>query len=1606
MQRKPISTTVKNIVSIWQEMLPFAKVGADDNFFELGGNSILAQKTVAILKDQYQIVLPIKSLYRFATANKIALFLNGDLVERLPKYTKKSLDEQHNHKDVAIIGLKVKFPGANSVEEFWNILTEGKETTTFFNKEELDVNLPNELINDSDYVAARGIIEKPVDFDADFFGISHKIAEIMDPQHRTFLELSRNLLETTGYLPKVYNGVVGIYAGCGNNTYYLNNVLSNPDKINAVGQLNANTVSDKDYISTRTAFQLNLDGPAVGVFSACSTSLLAIAEAVSSIRANQCDVAIAGGVSITFPVNSGHVYQEGAMLSKDGHCRSFDADATGTVFSDGAGAVLLKSLAEAEKDGDYIYAVIKGVGTSNDGGEKGSFTSPSAQGQANAIAKAIDDAQIQASDLSYIEAHGTATPIGDPIEIEGLSLAFGASNNKQYCAIGSVKSNFGHLTHAAGAAGLIKTALALNHKVIPPSIHYNRPNPNINFEETPFYVNHQLQTWDKANKLAGVSSFGVGGTNVHVILQDYQNKALTLGEQKPCLISWSAKSQKSGDEYGQLLAQHSNKTDFPIENIAYTLQKTRENFDYRYFTIAENTTQLALNINQNNAVFTQHLKEVNSEITFLFPGQGAQYAGMGKALYAQYPVFRQHLDECAHLISAQLNEDFLNILFSDTGTDLLNNTYYTQPALFAIEYALAKLWMSFGIKPAYFIGHSVGEFVAAHLAGIFSLADGIKLITTRANVVSEQPKGAMLSIKAPLQKIKEILTEGISIAAINTNESIVVAGETSKINEFTDKLSNIGVASKLLQTSHAFHSHMMDNAVEPFKAVFANIKLSIPKTPIVSTVTGNWLKDTEATDVNYWAAHLRNTVNFAAAVTKINHELNTTLIEVGPGSALAAFAKQLGAQKVVAGLQNLTNNPNEHVNFLNCLGKAWLAGVSIDFDALYKQKLSLDLSLANYAYDKKTYFIAPGAKAVSKATPLKEKEAPIESEAINATSTVEENQLNHIKKILQEASGVDLSSSDLNSNFIELGLDSLLLTQVAMNLKKEFNLPITFRMLSNELASLNLLNQYIQQNKTTPNQAQLSLVKDKTPSTADLSEKELEELKKPFGATPKIDRSKGQLTDIQMNFLRDFIIRYNKKTQKSKDFTQDNRKHMSDPRVVSGFKPLTKEMVYSLVIEKSKGCLLWDLDGNEYIDALNGFGSNLLGNQPDFLLDAIKKQMDKGYEIGPQSPLSATVARLMCDFTKFDRAALCNTGSEAVLGAMRIARTHTGRNLVVSFSGSYHGINDEVLIRGTKNLKTFPAASGIMPQAVQNMIVLDYGTEESLKIITEYANDIAAVLVEPVQSRRPEFRPIEYLKQLRKLTEEKEIVLIFDEVITGFRSHPGGAQALFNIKADIAAYGKVFGGGMPIGAICGKRHLMDALDGGFWQYGDDSMPEIGVTYFAGTFVRHPLALAAAEASLNHFKAEGPALQENLNKNTDYLVAALNNICKRKRIPVYIAHFSSLWKIKFEEEYPFYEIIFALMREKGIHIWDGFPCFLTTAHTQKDIDRIIDVFNESVDDLLAVNLIPVKKPQITDHILYQEAPVKNAQLGLDENGNPAWFIPSEENESEYLKIEYL
>ncbi|GAA0717915.1 amino acid adenylation domain-containing protein [Dokdonella soli] len=1682
----PVGATESRICALFADLVGVDRVGRDDNFFDLGGNSLLAVKAVAALDAQRE-ALSITDFFRAPTPSAIAMTLEHGADRTVADSRLARRGRADTAEPIAIIAMAGRFPGAADVETFWRNLCDGQESITFFAPDQIDPGVPRELRDDPAYVRARGVLDGVEDFDAAFFGITPREADLMDPQQRIFLELCWECLERAGHVPDAHAEPVGVFAGMYNATYWQRHVSQHPELVEKLGEFQVMLGNEKDYIATRVAHKLNLTGPAISVHTACSTSLVAICQAADALRAGQCAMALAGGASLTCPPRSGYLYQDGAMLSPDGHTRAFAADAQGTLFSDGAAVVLLKRLADALADGDPVYAVVRGGAVNNDGGVKASFTAPSSAGQAAVIAMALDAAGVDARSISYVEAHGTATPLGDPIEIEGLTTAFRRSTNATgFCAIGSLKSNVGHLVIAAGAAGVIKTAFALAERRLPPTLHVGATNPVIDFAHSPFVVNRELREWrdDTGPLRAGVSSFGVGGTNAHVILEQAPSSVVSEPAAGPQLLPLSARTPRALAAAAQRLGAHlAAEPGINLADVAWTLAHGRKAFAQRTAIVAADVEDAIRQLGEAGP--TLRATEAQAAgVVFMFPGQGAQYAGMGRALHASEPVFRNALDACAEILAGELGFDLRERLFADT-TDELRETALTQPATFAIEYALAQLWIAAGIRPAALIGHSVGEFVAAVLAGVMGLDDALRLVARRGQLMQALPPGAMLSVRLDAERLGARLPASLALAAENAPGACVVAGEIADIETFRIALEADGIACRPLRTSHAFHSSMMEPVLAPFRAEVARVALAAPSIPIASTLTGALLEAAEATSPDYWTRHLRGTVRFARALaTLLERDAGSILLEVGPRATLATLARQQGTRPRHAIASLADTSVGERCAWLGAAGQLWCAGASFDFGPLDRRAHKRRVRLPTYPFERKRHWVEATPTATLPVPlptfvppPIPElpmaPAAPAASPSANAADR-RPRLLAQLKNLIEDVAGVEVGDADPAANFIELGLDSLALTQVALQLSKSFGLKLTFRQLMEDLSSLEglamhidrelppdappsaasaaaptapampsailpvavpggLVQQVIQQQMLIMQQ-QLALLGGAgpaitpapvgvpvapaapiaaalpiaTPAPAQDDEAALAhttyDVKKAFGAIARIHSTKTDLTDRQRARLDAFMRRYIARTQKSKDYTSEHRPHLADPRVVNGFRPLLKEIIYQIVIGRSKGAHLWDLDGNEYVDALSGFGMNLFGWQPDFVLDAVRRQLDLGYEIGPQHPLAGEVARLICEVTGFDRAGLCNTGSEAVMGTIRIARTVTGRSTLVIFSGAYHGIFDEVIVRGTKKLRSVPAAPGILRNTAENVLVLDYGTPETLAIIRERAHEIAAVLVEPVQSRRPDFQPREFLHELREITREAGALLIFDEVVTGFRAHPRGAQHVLGVDADLASYGKVVGGGFPIGVIAGKRDYMDALDGGQWQFGDDSHPTVGVTYFAGTFVRHPLALAAAKAVLGHLKHEGPALQERLNTRTAKLAAELNAHCAEVGAPVTIAHFASIWKIAFSEDHPLQDLLFAMMRSRGIHILDNFPCFFTTMHSESDFTAIAQAFKESIAELQEAEFLPRRAIAQSRAFDAAKPPLPGARLGKDADGNPAWFVPNPDAPGKYRRID--
>lgn len=883
---------------------------------------------------------------------------------------------------IAIVGMSGRFPGARDISAFWKNLRDGIESIRDLTEAELRANgaTAGDLSN-PDYVKRASILEDVAMFDAGFFGFSPKDASIMDPQHRHFLECAWEAFEDAGHPPRSFDGAIGVFAGSGLNSYLIYNLLANRRLRESAGLFQLKqTGNDKDVLATRLSYQFDLRGPSVNIQTACSTSLVAVHMACQSLLNFECDMALAGGVTIEIPHGLGYVYREGEILSRDGHCRSFDASSSGTVFASGLGIVVLRRMEDALRDRDQIRAVILGSAINNDGARKVGYLAPSVEGQAEVIREAQAFAGVNADDISYVETHGTGTVVGDPIEVRALSQAFRENTQRSgYCAIGSLKSNVGHLDAAAGVAGLIKTVLSLQNRQLPASLHFRKANSHIHFENSPFYVNDKLKDWGvvgTAPRRAGITSLGIGGTNAHVILEEAALPARSEDAPHELLVV-SAKSAAAADQAAANLASHlRSHPELGLADVAYTLQSGREGFAHRRAIVAKDAADAAeqLGASPVRGIVSGQISSTPPRVVFLFSGQGSQYVDMGKALYESEKVFRESLDACANQLRAESGIDLLQHLYPGGGeresaAGKLSQTWLTQPALFSVEYSLARWWKAQGIEPVAMIGHSIGEYVAACLAGVFSLKDALSIVAARGRLIYELPAGAMLAVMAPAAEVK--LDGQLSFAALNHPRQCVVSGPAPAIEALERDLSSRSIGTRRPITSHAFHSSMMDPILKTFEEKLRSIEMRRPGIPYLSNVSGTWITAEEATDPAYWAKHIRQTVRFADCLAEVNRTKDLILLEVGPGNVLASLALQQcdDATQVLHSLPHPRENATALQTALKTLGSLWVSGASISWGGRHGAERARRVSLPTYPFEHKKYWIEPDHESISIATP-------------------------------------------------------------------------------------------------------------------------------------------------------------------------------------------------------------------------------------------------------------------------------------------------------------------------------------------------------------------------------------------------------------------------------------------------------------------------------------------------------------------------------------------------------------------------------------------------------------------------------------------------------------
>ncbi|MGD2086566.1 MAG: SDR family NAD(P)-dependent oxidoreductase [Candidatus Aminicenantes bacterium] len=998
------------VTRTWLEFYRVDQVEADDNFFQLGATSLDLLQVHGKLVKALKKHIPFDIMFEYPTIRQLAGYLSGEQDSNIEEFAWLNPGAREaNSGEVAVIGMAGRFPGAENLDQFWDNLKNGVESIFYFSDQELaEAGIDSQESADDGYIKAKGFLADTEYFDSSFFDYTPTDAEIMDPQVRIFHECVWEALEDAGYNPKNYQGAIALYAGATPNLYW--EVLAQLSRANdAAGQFGASLMYDKDSLSTQVSYKLDLKGPSITIFTGCSTSLVAVNSAYQALTAGQCDMALAGGVTVTLPERSGYTYQPGMLFSSDGHCRTFDARASGMVFGDGVGVVLLKPLKNALADRDNIHAVIKGAAVDNDGSKKVGYTSPGVKGQVEVVKMALHMSGVQPETISYVETHGTGTRLGDLIEIKALTQAFN-TDKKGFCRIGSVKTNIGHTMCASGTAGLIKTVFSLKHRLIPPSLNFEIQNPEIDFAHSPFVINSRLHQWESNGSplRAGVSSFGIGGTNAHLVLEEApggQSPGTVSGGTRGLaplpthqhtreyqLILLSAKTQSALDKMTENLAEYFKKnllnggshenptTPGPtLADAAYTLQVGRRVFNYRRTLVCSNADEAARSLSTADPVKVKTIlaKKDRNKIVFMFPGHGAQYVNMGLELYEKEPVFRREADQCFEILKPIMGYDIKEVLYplsrsdksgssdisnrSDTSYNI-NQTEIAQPVIFLFEYALAKLLMQWGIRPSALIGYSFGEFAAAHFSGVFSLEDALKLIALRGKLTGRLPLGAMLSVPLAMDPLKELLQDFSSpiFPAIDNGDSCIVSGSEESIGKFEKYMKARKYICMRVAISHAAHSPEMKTLHKEFEKAVKGVTLNKPEIPYISNITGTWITPRQAARPGYWGRHMMETVRFAAGMKELIKEKDFIFLEVGPGRDLSVMAHRFledEPERILNTVRPQNKDMPDTCYLLTQVARLWSLGIKIDWQGFYKGEKRHRISLPTYSFARQRYRI-------------------------------------------------------------------------------------------------------------------------------------------------------------------------------------------------------------------------------------------------------------------------------------------------------------------------------------------------------------------------------------------------------------------------------------------------------------------------------------------------------------------------------------------------------------------------------------------------------------------------------------------------------------------------
>ncbi|MFJ4705508.1 amino acid adenylation domain-containing protein [Streptomyces anulatus] len=1554
---------------------------------------------------------------------------------------------------VAVVGMGMRLPGGiGSREELWQVLSERIDVVEPVPADRW-AHSPLDL---TEVTTTQGGYLRDIDrFDPGFFGISPSEAELIDPQQRLLLELTWEAFEDAGLDPYAAGstGRVGTFVGIYNNDYSQvgRNLGYSHEAYTYTGNM-ANAAAG------RISYTFGFTGPSMAIDTACSSSLYALHLAARELRHGGCDLVVAAGVNLILSPEGHLSWSRLGALAPSGRCRSFDDGADGYIRSEGGAVVVLKRLADAERDGDDILAVLHGSAISHNG-RSGGFTVPSSVAQSQVIKDAMAEAGVGIEDVSYVEAHGSGTPIGDPQEINSLARVFAGRTEK--IGVGSVKSNLGHLESAAGMAALCKIVTCLQNKRLPATLHFRTGNHLIDWDEAPVEVVAEEVPWEPSGgpRLAGISSFGVSGTNAHVIVGEYEGEKAPRRPGgvpgAPRLLPVSAKSAGALRTALSGLADWSAGVGAELDDIAHTLGR-RRGAKHRRALICATADDLRA-AEAGPAEAAPDAGHGPAHTVFVFSGQGTQYPGMARELYAHAEVFRRELDEIDAEFRRVAGISVLDVMFAeeageaDEAAQRFGSPLYTQPMIFAVGLALARYWASWGVTPAAVIGHSIGEYAAACFAGVMSREQAVELVAHRARVVEESSAdGAMATLLCSVRQARELLDghPDVSLAAVNASENVTLSGPADSLAAVLKAARRRRVFTERLQVSHPFHSELMAPAAERLHDLIRDRSFGDPSITWISAQTAGPVVPGAPIDAGHWSRHLVEPVRFRDAVASAVGSGLRTFVEIGATATLGGLvAQEFGDDLVV--LPSLRKGRPDVRQFLETAGRLWELGAELDPGHLAGPgRLLHDLPRTPFDRQRTWYrdrTVGGGATMTGRTEGLTADGAPpggtVSADAAVADATVtgtaapetlraEKEAVEEIVvTALSQVTGVAATDLDRSVELFSLGVDSLMLVQLGKRIQRNFGLDIPLTTFFESLHTVGQVADFVLRNRPEPEpspeperravpaqphqpdrqplpEAPLqqprpaSGIEAVIQSQLDVMRRQLQVLGGAAPAGPGADGApadraetdhaddrardlvpgrpapaavrrvgtynnnislrENRLTERQQRFVADFVARYTARTTGSKEHAGAHRERLADWINSLNFDPSLRETAYPLVSARSEGAEFWDVDGNGYVDTGIGYGVHFFGHRPDFVVQAIQDQLAAGFELGPQNKVAGEVAELVHEMTGAERVAFCNTGTEAVMVSLRLARAVSGRDRIVRFTDSYHGGFDGVLAE-SDGTGSVPLTIGIPQAMIEDTLVLRYGAEESLERIRRHGGELAAVLVEPVQSRNPGLQPAGFLRELRRICTEHGIALIFDEMIVGFRLEPGGAQAYFGVESDMSLYGKLVGGGMPVGIVAGRARYLDAVDGGAFSDASDapgSRPAVPTTFFAGTFCKHPLTMAACRAVLTNLKEDGAERIAALNRFTDDFVRRANDWFDREDVPVRLSHCASMYK--YEPVAPSdvatmtltTNLFFKLLSHHGVFVWERRAGYFSLAHTEDHKDRILDAFRTAVEEIRA------------------------------------------------------